>query len=320
MKPPFELNSTILNLVSEISLLVGRYEGLHAPIPQPKLRRQNRIRTIKDSLAIEGNTLDLEQVTAIFDGRRVAGKPKEIREVQNAIQLYSALSQLNPTSQQAFLKAHGILMKGLVTKAGIYRTTSVGILKGTQVAHIAPPPRQVPTLMDNLFRFLKEKSDVSALIKACVFHYELEFIHPFEDGNGRMGRLWQSVILSHFHRAFEYLPVESIVRDRQSAYYEALETSDKKGECSAFVEFSLSTIRDGLKEFMKELQPEPETPESRLRLAKSEFGQKYFSRKDYIQFFKTLSTATASRDLARGVSQGILAKNGTKALTQYRFA
>lgn len=320
MTPPFILNTRILNLVSEISQLVGRYEGLHAPIPQPKLRRQNRIRTIKDSLAIEGNTLDLRQVTAIFDGKRVAGKPQEIREVQNAIQLYSSLPQITPTSQRAFLNAHGILMKGLVSKAGSYRSTSVGILKGSKVAHIAPPPKQVPTLMDQLFRFLKIESELSPLIKACVFHYELEFIHPFEDGNGRMGRLWQSVILSHFHRAFEYLPVESIVRDRQSAYYQSLEASDKKGECSEFIEFSLATIRDGLTEFLKELQTTPETPESRLNLAKSEFKGRSFTRKDYLQFFKTLSTATASRDLALGTEQGFLTKTGDKATTQYRFA
>lgn len=319
MKPPYTLTSKILTLVSQVSLLLGKYEGLHAPVPQPALRRQNRIKTIKDSLAIEGNTLSLEQVSAIFDGKRVAGPKQEVREVQNAIRLYQSLQNLKPSRAQDLLQAHRMMMDGLIPDAGKYRSGAVGILKGQKVSHIAPPAKLVPKLMGELFEFLKAKSEISPLIQACVFHYELEFIHPFSDGNGRMGRLWQSLILSHYHGAFEYIPTESLVKARQSNYYRALEISDKKGESTPFIEFSLETIRDALEEFLIELKPEPLTPESRLELAAREFKRERFSRKDYLRLFKTVSSATASRDLALGVSTGRLVKTGGQATATYSF-
>lgn len=319
MRPPFTLTPRILNLVAEVSQLLGRYEGLHAPAPQPKLRRQNRIRTIQGSLAIEGNTLDLDQVTAVFDKKRVLGPRKDILEVQNTILLYELLPKLNPESEKDLLKAHGILMKDLAGDAGKLRQGAVGILKGTQVSHVAPPAKQVARLVGELLRFLNTDQELSPLIKACVFHYELEFIHPFSDGNGRMGRAWQSAILMRFHPAFEFTPVESLIKERQSAYYRALEQSDKKGESTLFIEFSLEAIRDSLQDFLKHLKPAAQTPESRIELARGEFQDREFTRKDYIAFFKTISTATASRDLTAGVGQRKLKKTGTKAVARYRF-
>ncbi len=319
MYPPFILTPKILNLVSEVSHLLGKYEGFHAPVPQPKLRRQNRVRTIKDSLAIEGNTLDLEQVTAIFGGKRVKGPKRDIGEVQNTIRLYESLYELNPIKEKDLLWAHGVLMKDLIPNAGKYRLGAVGILKGQKVSHLAPPAKQVPQLMDNLFSFLKNAKELSPLILACVFHYELEFIHPFSDGNGRIGRFWQSLILTKYQGVFEYLPVESLIKDRQESYYSILERCDKKGDSTDFIEFSLGTIRDALKDFLDQLKPDSETPQSRLELAQMEFKRREFSRKDYLQFFKTISTATASRDLALGVSEKKLIKTGTQATTQYRF-
>jgi Fic family protein len=319
MRPPFTVTPKILALVSEISFLLGRYEGIHAPVPQPELRRKNRLRTIKDSLAIEGNTLNLDQVTAIFEGKRVIGPHRDVLEVQNALRLYESLHEITPNSPKGLLLAHGLLMKGLIEDAGQYRRGSVGILKGKNVSHIAPPARQVPSLMDKLFDFLKSESEGSPLIRACVFHYELEFIHPFSDGNGRMGRFWQSLILTKYHPLFEYLPVESLIKKKQTEYYQILESCDKAGNSTAFIEFSLGTICDALADFLAHLKPEPETPQSRLSLAAKEFNQLEFSRKDYIQFFKTISTATASRDLASGVSSGILKKSGAQATARYHF-
>lgn len=319
MRPPFTLTPKILNLVSDINLMIGRYEGLHAPIPQPKLRRQNRIKTIQGSLAIEGNTLDLDQVSAVFENKRVIGPKKDILEVQNAIHLYSALDEFNPVSLKDLLKAHAILIKDLAADAGKLRSGAVGILKGSKVSHIAPPAKQIPRLMSELLDFLKSEKELSPLIKACVFHYEFEFIHPFSDGNGRMGRFWQSLILMKHHSAFEYIPVESLVKERQAAYYRVLEQCDKKGDSTLFIEFSLETIKDALRDFLEHLKPEPETPDSRLALAQGKFQDKDFTRKEYIQFFKTISTATASRDLALGTSRKMLKKTGTKAVAKYRF-
>lgn len=319
MKPPFTLTPKILNLVAEISLQLGRYEGLHAPIPQPKLRRKNRIRSIQSSLAVEGNTLDLDQVTAIFENKRVIGPKKDILEAQNAIALYERLRELDSTSLKHLLSAHAMLMKGLVPDAGKLRAGAVGILKGSKVSHVAPPAKQVPRLIADLLDFLKNEKGLSPLVKASVFHYEFEFIHPFSDGNGRMGRFWQTLILTKFNPAFEYMPIESVIKQRQSAYYQALEQSDKKGDSTSFIEFSLETIKDASKEFLDHLKPEPETPDSRLKHAHLEFGDREFSRKDYLMFFKTISTATASRDLTYGVETNAIERFGAKALTRYRF-
>jgi len=318
-KPPFTLTPTMLSLSLEISKLLGRYEGLLSPKPQPQLRRENRIKTIQGSLSIEGNTLTLDQMTAIFENKRVVGSEREILEVRNAIEAYDKAGTFDPNKVKALLSAHGILMRGIIPNAGHFRSTQVGILKGTKVSHMAPKPEFVPQLMDDLFIFLKIDKETHAFIKACVFHYELEFIHPFSDGNGRIGRLWQHTILLNHHPLFEYVPVESVIKRRQKEYYKALETSDKAGSSNAFIEFSLKAMIEAINEYFDQLRPEPQTAESRLELAKSHFDNREFKRKDYLQFFKTLSTATASRDLEAGVKKRLLKRLGTKARAIYMF-
>jgi len=316
--PPFHdyIQNTVFD--KPIERLIGRMESLHQPRPQPHLRKSNRVKTVYGSLAIEGNTLDEEQVTALLDGKKVLGKKEEIREVLNAIQAYDQLDTYRALSTDDLLKAHGVMMSGLIDSAGSWGRGNVGIIKGFQVSHMTPQADRVPYLMDELFSFLKEE-DTHPLIRGCVFHYELEFIHPFQDGNGRIGRFWHSLLLSQYHPVFEFIPVESLIRENQKTYYEALELSDKSGDSTAFVEFSLSMIHEALGGFLAVFKPEPLTSESRLDVAKKHFGRKPFSRKLYLDFFKTISPATASRDLKFGHEHHILTKEGDKAVTVYCY-
>lgn len=318
-KPPFGITPQILNCSSKISQLIGRYEGLMSPRPQPQLRRQNKIRTIRGSLSIEGNSLSEKQITAILDGRRVIGPKREIVEVQNAIEVYDRAANLNPTKEKDLLAAHKVMMKGLAEDAGRYRIMGVGVVHGREIAHMAPPHARVPLLMAQLFSFLKAKSEVGDLIKSAVFHYEMEFIHPFSDGNGRMGRLWQHVILRHFHPLFELLPIESVIKSHQEEYYRVLGVADKAGDSTVFIDFSLWTILESLEGFLSEIKPQPHTTESRLEFAREHFARREFSRKDYMDLFKTLSTATASRDLKGGVERKVLSRSGDKVKARYRY-
>jgi Fic family protein len=317
-RPPFELAPRALASYTSIMRLVGRFEGLQSPKPQLRLRRQNQVRAITGSLGIEGNTLSTDQVTAILEGRKVIGPRREILEVENAIAIYARASRLNPAAEKDFLTAHGALMKGLISDAGRYRSKGVGVVQGARVAHVAPPAKQVPRLMADLFAFIRTDRD-PVVIKAAVVHYEVEFIHPFSDGNGRMGRLWQYVMLVREYPVFQWIPVESIVFSRQADYYRVLAECDRAGDSSRFVEFSLATIEDALGEFLRDLRPSAATAETRLSSAKEAFGRRQFSRKDYLELFKTLSTATASRDLREGVESGALVRIGAKALTRYSF-
>ena len=309
----------MLKICGEINRLVGRYEGLVSPVPQPQLRRLNRIKTIQGSLAIEGNSLSLDQVTALFGDKKVFGPKKDVLEVTNAIQAYECLPDYKAYSSKSFRTAHKNLMNGLVPDAGQWRQGQVGILKGSKVSHVAPPAKRVPELMETLFADLKKSKDLHPLVRAASVHYEIEFIHPFSDGNGRIGRLWQAVHLFDFHPLFEFLSVESIVKGRQLEYYEALEQSDREGNARIFVEFSLQTVLDSLIEFLGELKPAPLSATTRLEKAKEHFGKIQFGRIDYIKFFKSLSTATASRDLKEGVDQRILKKIGERAVARYVF-
>lgn len=318
-KPPHTLTETIYELSSDIERLLGRYEGIMAPKPSVKLRRSNRIKTIQGSLEIEGNQLTHEQVTAILDGKRVLGPEKDILEVKNAIVLYDQAASFNILSEKSFCKAHSVMTKGLVNNPGKWRTGNIGVIAGTKVKHVAPKPGMVPGLISDLFEYIKNEQKKQYLISSCVFHYELEFIHPFEDGNGRMGRFWQHLILTKYHPLFEYIPVESVIRDNQKKYYSALEKADKSGESTVFIEFCLDVILKSLTDFMDELKPEPLTTESRLERARSQFCGNWFSRKDYVRFFKTISTATASRDLLAGIDVKLLKKRGDKATTEYKF-
>ncbi|MEM7108733.1 MAG: Fic family protein [Bacteroidota bacterium] len=318
MKPPFSITPEILDTISRIERLIGRIESLDQPKTQPHLRKSNRVRTVQGSLAIEGNTLNLDQVTALIEGKTVVGKKEEIREVLNAIEIYDQISTYDPLSMKQLKTAHQVMMDGLIKTAGQWRSSNVGIMKGSEVSHVAPQAKRVEALMMDLFSFLKESKD-HLLIKGCIFHYELEFIHPFEDGNGRMGRFWHSLLLYQYHPTFEFIPVESLIKEHQQDYYDALEKSDQLGESTPFVTFSLSVILKALEDFIDVLRPVPLTAEERLQKAAEHFVRTYFSRKDYLDYFKTISSATASRDLKQGVSNNLLCRKGDKAQTKYQF-
>jgi Fic family protein len=317
MKPPYEVTNTILKQIASISEKIGEVNAAHLQRPSPELRKKNRVKTINASLEIEGNTLSEDQITAIIDQKRVIGPERDILEVQNAIRVYEKLTELRPFSLKSFLTAHQKLMRGLLDSAGKLRTRNVGIAKGTQVTHVAPPAANLRHLMDELFAYLKN-SDDPVLIKSCVAHYEIEFIHPFMDGNGRMGRLWQSVILTQAYPVFEHLPFETIIRARQQEYYDVLAHCDKVGNSTKFIEFSLSAI-DASLESLLSLQHRPLTTEGRVNYFLSTSDQDVFSRKDYLQVFRDISPATASRDLKFAVEQGMIYKEGDKRTALYRF-
>lgn len=315
MQPPYSINAKIIQLIADISQQMGEVNGSMLVKQAPELRKKNRIRTIQASLAIEGNTLSIEQVTAIIENKRVLGPVKDIKEVNNAIEVYNRMESLKPNSEKSFLSAHKTLMQGLVTHPGQYRKSGVGIVKGNQVAQLAPPAKNVPFLMKNLFLYLKNSED-HVLIKSCVFHYEMEFIHPFTDGNGRMGRLWQTLLLLKAFPVFDFLPFETIISKNQKAYYKALANSDKQGESTQFIEFMLTSINHALDELLKE-RTGPLTSDDRMLIFLSTDVQE-FSRKDYLQYFKSISTATASRDLNKAVAEKKILKTGDKNKTLYK--
>jgi len=317
MKPPYNITGKILKLVASISEKIGEINAVHLSKPPTELRKKNRIKSIHSSLEIEGNTLTIEQITAIIENKRVIGPEKDILEVKNAVAVYDSLDKLNPYDFNSFCEAHGILMKGLVESAGSLRNKSVGIVKGSEVTHIAPPSKMIKPLMNNLFDYLKKDDDL-ILIKSCVFHYEMEFIHPFIDGNGRMGRLWQTLILKDTYPVFEYLPIETLIKERQEQYYESLGKSDNTGESTVFIEFMLEIILDSLDALLS-IQNVSLTNIDRIALFKSLVKLDYFTRKDYLMNFREISTATASRDLKFALENGLIEKIGDKNTTRYRY-
>ncbi len=245
-KPPFNITARMLHQIADISEQLGiLIAQLGENAPSPMLRKKNQIKTIHSSLAIEHNSLSLKQVTDIIDGKRVLGAPDEIQEVKNAIEVYRLMPELDAFKEKDLLKAHGLMMKDLVRTAGHYRQEGVGVFNGEQLLHMAPPADQVPRLMGDLFQWVKS-TDVHPLIHSCVFHYEFEFIHPFVDGNGRMGRYWQTMLLSRWKGLFSWLPVETIVKDHQQDYYNAIANSDAAGESTVFVEFMLDCLLDAM--------------------------------------------------------------------------
>ena len=248
--PPFEITSKIIELISNISEKIGEINSLQDSPYHVQLRKENRIKTIHSSLAIENNSLSLKQITAIIDGKKVLGNPNEIQEVKNSIQAYDLLLSLNPYKEMDLLKAHKLMMQDLVERNGKYRTDGVGIFDGEKVVHMAPPADRVSELMGDLFEWLKT-SDAHPLIKSCVFHYEFEFIHPFQDGNGRMGRLWQTVILKEWKEIFAWLPVETLVKENQKEYYSVLGMSDSVANSTKFIEFMLKLILNTIEEILK---------------------------------------------------------------------
>ena len=244
-QPPYSITSKSIHLIAQISEALGRLTALAQIQDELKLRKANRIRTIQGSLAIEGNTLSEEQITAILNGKPVIAPPKEIQEVRNAIKAYEQFQQWQAASEQDLLTAHQVLMVGLIDEIGQYRQGGVGVMSGDQVVHLAPPPSQVVRLMNDLLQWL-EQSDEHPLITSSVFHYEFEFIHPFADGNGRMGRLWQTLILTKWNPIFANIPVESLIYQNQRAYYDALQASTDQTDAAPFIEFILQMIFDAI--------------------------------------------------------------------------
>lgn len=247
--PPFTITSKIIDLISRISERIGEINSLESSTRNIQLRKENRIKTIHSSLAIENNSLSLEQITAIIEGKRVLGAPNEIQEVKNAVQAYNLLLSLDSTSEKDLLRAHRLMMSDLVSQNGKYRTGGVCVAGKEGVSHIAPPADRVPALMADLFDWLRN-SDVHPLIKSSVFHYEFEFIHPFQDGNGRMGRLWQTVILKDWKDVFAWISVETLVKENQAEYYKALNTSDSNADSTIFTEFMLGLLEKTIEEII----------------------------------------------------------------------
>ena len=311
-KPPFEITNQIIDYVAEIAELVGRLTSTNQLSANPTLRRSNRIRTIHGSLAIEQNTLSLEQVAAVLNGKHVLAPPKDIAEVKNAYEIYERLDELNPYSVEDLLTAHRIMTRGLVDEAGMFRTRPVGIVDNEgHILHFGTLPQYVPDLVMELLDWV-EKSDVHILIRSCVFHYELELIHPFADGNGRIGRLWHTLLLSKWNPVFAWLPVESIIHDRQQEYYKAINASNEAGESTVFIEFMLSAIKASLIEAIRtsDEMSDEKMDKATLRWNKIEA---YLKSHDYIMNADVrklcgVSAATANRILAALVAKNQLEK------------
>lgn len=311
-KPPFEITEAALSDVMEISELVGKISSTQNLSTSPILRRQNRIRTIYSSLAIEQNTLSLEQVTAVLSGKRVLAPPKDIAEVKNAYEIYDHLAELNPYSIDDLLLAHRTMMQGLVREAGEFRSRPVGVVdsKGN-VLHFGTLPQYVPSLMEELVQWT-ESSPFPLLIKSCVFHYEFEVIHPFADGNGRMGRLWHTLLLSKWNSLFAWLPIESIIHDHQPEYYAAINQSNAQGEGTVFIEFMLGVIKEALQEAISEQPAEKPTMQSKEELRWEKIAD--FLRRNStiqnsdVQNLLDVSPATASRILNALTKEGKLIK------------
>jgi len=315
MKPPYDITPKILKLISSISEKIGEVNANYLSKQSPQLRKQNRIKTIQSSLKIEGNTLTEDQITALIDKKRIIGPEKDVLEVLNAIKVYNELNKFKLYSEKDFLKAHASLMKGLIKNAGKYRNQSVGIVKGNDIEHVAPPFQNVPYLMKDLFEYLKDEQELT-LIKSCVFHYEMEFIHPFIDGNGRMGRLWQTVILLNDYQIFEFLPFETLISATQDEYYRSLSMSDRSGKSTPFIEYMLGVIEKSLSQLLN-YNNRILKDTDRLEYFLNQ-GYKEFSRKDYMNVFKDIASATASRDLKKGIELNLFKSSGQLNKTKYR--
>ncbi|WP_251197481.1 Fic family protein [Anaerotardibacter muris] len=246
-KPPFTTNDEILTLVANIAEKVGQVEAFDKLNSSPQLRKENRIRTIHSSLAIENNSLSLDQVTAVIEGKHVLAPARDVLEVQNALATYEALDSFDPDSIDSLLEAHALLMRGLTPEAGRFRSGDVGVFNGDQLIHAGTPAKYVPEVMRELFSWLAT-TEMHLLVISCVFHYEFEFIHPFADGNGRMGRLWQTLILSRWNSLFAWLPIESLIKENQQEYYDSLGKADASADSTGFVQFMLNVISDALDE------------------------------------------------------------------------
>lgn len=308
-KPPFEITTAILDDIAEIAELVGHVNALQDLSANPTLRRTNRIRTIYSSLAIEQNTLSLDQVTAVLNGKRVIAPPKDIAEVKNAYEIYEMMESLNPYSVDDLLSAHGVMTRGLVDESGCFRSGPVGVVdKQGNILHFGTLPDYVPGLVMELLNWVR-KSDFHMLIKSCVFHYELELIHPFADGNGRIGRLWHTLLLTQWKPMFAWLPVESIIHDRQDEYYQAINRSNNEAESTIFIEFMLSAMKEALMEAVQVRNTENMSREDQRWYQIKRFLKKNgtITNADVREMFR-VSSSTANRILAKMTDDGKIQK------------
>lgn len=311
-KPPFEITNAMIDHVAEIAELVGRLTSTNQLSTNPTLRRTNRIRTIHGSLAIEQNTLTLEQVTAVLNGKQVLAPPKDIAEVKNAYEIYERLDELDPYSVDDLMTAHGIMTRGLVDESGMFRTRPVGVVdQEGHVLHFGTLPQYVPNLVMELLDWVKS-SDVHMLIRSCVFHYEFELIHPFADGNGRVGRLWHTLLLSKWNPAFAWLPVESMIHARQPEYYAAINASNDAGESTVFIEFMLSAIKASLIDAINTSDEMSDGPMDKAAMRWKQI-EKFLETHEFIMNADVrnlcgVSAATANRILAGLSTEGNLVR------------
>lgn len=318
--PPFIITSAIIAWIADISQLLGRISVLDDLTANIHLRRVNRIRTIQGSLAIEGNTLTEGQITAIIDGKRVLAPPREIQEVRNAVKAYDSMEKWVPYSQDDLLSAHNVLMTALLDNPGTFRSGGVGVVAGKTVVHMAPPAHRVPFLVNDLLLWLKT-TDMHPLISSSVFHYEFEFIHPFEDGNGRMGRLWQTLILGKWNPLFSSIPVESLVYEHQAEYYAALNKSTENSESSAFIEFMLNMIHQAVLS-MKTPEVSPEvSPEVKkmLLVISGDMTRKQIQEKLGLSDEKHFREAYQQPAVAAGLIEMTVPDKPNSRLQKYRI-
>lgn len=310
--PPFKITNAIIGLVADIAELTGKLTSIHPLSTNPTLRRSNRIRTIHGSLAIEQNTLSLEQVTAVINGKHVLAPPKDIAEVKNAYEIYERLDELDPYSVDDLLTAHGIMTRGLVEESGYFRSRPVAVVdQQGNILHFGTLPDYVPGLTKDLMEWAKN-SQVHMLIRSCVFHYELEQIHPFADGNGRIGRLWHTLLLSKWNPAFAWLPVESMIHANQQAYYDAINASNASGSSTIFIEFMLSIIKASLIDAIKTSDAMSDGTMEKATLRWLQI-KKFLETHEYIMNADVrklcdVSAATANRILAGLVTERKLTK------------
>ena len=323
LSPPFKITNEILNFVYEIGELVGKISAEKEFEKNLTLRRENRIKTIYSSLAIEQNTLTLEQVTDVINGKRVLAPPKDIKEVQNAYEIYERLEELDENSVKDLLLAHKIMTSELIKESGRFRSKNAGVYQGDKLIHMGTLPEYIPELINNLFLWLK-KSEEHPLIKAAVFHYEFEFIHPFQDGNGRIGRLWHSLILSKWKKFFAWLPIESLVQKCQKEYYIAINNSNRDGESTEFILFMLKIIKETLIELIEiqkvtDKMTDKMTDKNRERI---KLVIKYLSQNNSInnkeaQNLLDISESAAKRFLNKLVKENILEAVGEYKARKY---
>lgn len=320
---PFEITNTILRYVSEISELSGRLHSMTELSHNPTLRRTNRIRTIYGSLAIEQNALSLDQVTAVLNGKRVLAPPKDIAEVKNAYEIYERLNELNPYSVDDLLTAHSIMTRDLIDESGMFRSRPVGVVdQSGNVLHFGTLPQYVPDLVMQLLEWT-EDSDLPMLIRSCVFHYEFELIHPFMNGNGRVGRLWHTLLLSQWNPAFAWLSIESLIHDHQQEYYDAINTCNNAGTSTVFIEFMLSIIKTALLETIgvDHVRTASCTPKNEARWAAVQsFLQLHpFIMNADVQALLHVSSATANRILTGFEKENKLERCREKSHWAYRL-